>query len=60
MQQINPLISLLTAFLVLFLAAIPPVALFLSFELLLAQLKQTAVRLEAQNSLDEIVREIRE
>ncbi|MAU01182.1 MAG: hypothetical protein CL608_28905 [Anaerolineaceae bacterium] len=43
-----------------FLAAIPPVALFLSFELLLAQLKETAVRLEAQNSLDEIVREIRE
>ena len=43
-----------------FLAAIPPVALFLSFELLLAHLKETAVRLEAQNSLDEIVREIRE
>ena len=43
-----------------FLAAIPPVALFLSFELLLAQLKETAVRLEAQNSLDEIVRKIRE
>ncbi|MAU01139.1 MAG: hypothetical protein CL608_28685, partial [Anaerolineaceae bacterium] len=43
-----------------FLAAIPPIALFLSFELLLAQLKETAVRLEAQNSLDEIVREIRE
>ncbi|MAU01159.1 MAG: hypothetical protein CL608_28785 [Anaerolineaceae bacterium] len=42
-----------------FLAAIPPVALFLSFELLLAQLKETAVRLEAQNSLAEIVREIR-
>ena len=42
-----------------FLAAIPPIALFLSFELLLAQLKETAVRLEAQNSLDEIVREIR-
>ncbi|MBK8904587.1 MAG: DUF2637 domain-containing protein [Anaerolineaceae bacterium] len=42
-----------------FLAAIPPVALFLSFELLLAQLKETAVRLETQNSLDEIVREIR-
>ena len=42
-----------------FLAAIPPVALFLSFELLLTQLKETAVRLEAQNSLDEIVREIR-
>jgi hypothetical protein len=29
-----------------FLAAIPPVALFLSFELLLAQLKETAVRLK--------------
>ncbi|MCB8977607.1 MAG: DUF2637 domain-containing protein [Ardenticatenaceae bacterium] len=43
-----------------FLAAIPPVALFLSFELLLAQLKETAVRLEAQNSLDEIIRKIRE
>jgi len=43
-----------------FLAAIPPVALFLSFELLLAQLKETAVRLETQNSLNEIVREIRE
>lgn len=43
-----------------FLAAIPPIALFLSFELLLVQLKETAVRLEAQNSLDEIVREIRE
>ncbi|MCC6607905.1 MAG: DUF2637 domain-containing protein [Anaerolineae bacterium] len=43
-----------------FLAAIPPVALFLSFELLLAQLKQTAVRLEAQNSLAEINREIGE
>jgi hypothetical protein len=42
-----------------FLAAIPPIALFLSFELLLAQLKETAVRLEAHNSLDEIVREIR-
>lgn len=42
-----------------FLAAIPPVVLFLSFELLLAQLKETAVRLEAQNSLDEIVRDIR-
>jgi predicted transcriptional regulator len=42
-----------------FLAAIPPVALFLSFELLLTQLKETAVRLEVQNSLDEIVREIR-
>jgi hypothetical protein len=41
-----------------FLAAIPPVALFLSFELLLAQLKETAVRLEAQNSLAEINREI--
>jgi hypothetical protein len=41
-----------------FLAAIPPVALFLSFELLLAQLKETAVRLEAQNSQDEIVQEI--
>ena len=43
-----------------FLAAIPPVALFLSFELLLAQLKETAVRLEAQNSLVEIVLEIQE
>lgn len=43
-----------------FLAAIPPVALFLSFELLLAQLKETAVRLETQNSLNEIVREIGE
>ena len=43
-----------------FLAAIPPVALFLSFELLLTQLKETAVRLEVQNSLDEIVRELRE
>ncbi|MFZ1401351.1 MAG: DUF2637 domain-containing protein [Candidatus Promineifilaceae bacterium] len=43
-----------------FLAAIPPIALFLSFELLLAQLKETAVRLETQNSLDEIVRKIRE
>jgi hypothetical protein len=43
-----------------FLAAIPPVALFLSFELLLAQLKETAVRLEAQNSQDEINREIKE
>ena len=43
-----------------FLAAIPPVALFLSFELLLAQLKETAVRLEVQSSLDEIVREIQE
>ncbi|MAU01167.1 MAG: hypothetical protein CL608_28825 [Anaerolineaceae bacterium] len=43
-----------------FLAAIPPVALFLSFELLLAQLKETAVRLEVQNSLDEITREVRE
>ena len=42
-----------------FLAAIPPVALFLSFELLLAQLKETAVRLEAQNSLAEINREIK-
>ncbi|MCL4264761.1 MAG: DUF2637 domain-containing protein [Anaerolineae bacterium] len=42
-----------------FLAAIPPLALFLSFELLLAQLKETAVRMEAQNSLDEIVRETR-
>ena len=41
-----------------FLAAIPPVALFLSFELFLTQLKETAVRLEAKNSLDEIVREI--
>ena len=43
-----------------FLAAIPPVALFLSFELLLAQLKETAVRLEAQNNLDEIVGEMHE
>ncbi|MAU01146.1 MAG: hypothetical protein CL608_28720 [Anaerolineaceae bacterium] len=43
-----------------FLAAIPPVALFLSFELLLAQLKEAAVRLEAQYSLDEIVREVQE
>ncbi len=43
-----------------FLAAIPPVALFLSFELLLAQLKETAVRLEAQTSLAEINREIKE
>ena len=43
-----------------FLAAIPPVALFLSFELLLTQLKETAVRLETQKSLDEIVQEIRE
>ncbi|MAU01148.1 MAG: hypothetical protein CL608_28730 [Anaerolineaceae bacterium] len=43
-----------------FLAAIPPIALFLSFELLLTQLKETAVRLEAQNSLDEIVQEIHE
>jgi len=43
-----------------FLAAIPPVALFLSFELFLTQLKETAVRLEAKNSLDEIVREILE
>lgn len=42
-----------------FLAAIPPVALFLSFELLLAQLKETAVRLETQKSLAEIVREVR-
>ena len=41
-----------------FLAAIPPVALFLSFELLLAQLKETAVRLEAQNSLNHLIREI--
>jgi predicted transcriptional regulator len=43
-----------------FLAAIPPVALFLSFELLLAQLKEMAVRLEAQYSLDEINRGIKE
>jgi FtsZ-binding cell division protein ZapB len=42
-----------------FLAAIPPVALFLSFELLLAHLKETAVRLEAQNSLEDIVLEVR-
>jgi predicted transcriptional regulator len=48
------------ALLAQFLAAIPPVALFLSFELLLAQLKETAVRLEAQNSLVEINREIGE
>ncbi len=42
-----------------FLAAIPPIALFLSFELLLAQLKETAVRLETLKSLAEIVREVR-
>lgn len=41
------------------LAAIPPLALFLSFELFLSQLKETAVRLEALNSLNQIVRRVR-
>jgi predicted transcriptional regulator len=45
-------------FLAQFLAAIPPLALFLSFELLLSQLRGTAVRLEALSSLDEIVQQI--
>jgi predicted transcriptional regulator len=41
-----------------FLAAIPPFALFLSFEMLLSQLRGTAVRLEALIGLDEIVQNI--
>lgn len=47
-------------FLARFLAAIPPVALFLSFELLTSHLKAVTIRLRAIQSLTEIDKEIQE
>ncbi len=47
-------------FLAQFLAAIPPIALFLSFELLMSQLKAMAVRLHATQSLSEITKIVQE
>lgn len=47
-------------FLAQFLAAIPPIALFLSFELLMSQLKASAIRLQAIHSLSEITKAIQE
>lgn len=47
-------------FLAQFLASIPPIALFLSFELLMSQLKAMAVRLRATQSLSEITKIVQE
>jgi len=47
-------------FLAQFLAAIPPIALFLSFELLMSQLKASAIRLQTIHGLSEITRVVQE